>query len=51
MLKITTNLKSTFYLDKEIQNFMKEFYLIQRNLITSFLFLIQHNYILPQLSS
>ena len=30
---LTTNLKSTFYEDKEIQDIMKEFYQIKRNLI------------------
>ena len=36
--KITTNLKNIFYEDKEIQDIMKEFYLIGRNLI------FQHNF-------
>ena len=30
--KITTNPKSTFYVEKEIQDTMNEFYLIKRNL-------------------
>ena len=34
MLKLMKNLKSTFYEDKEIQDIMKEFYLIQRILIS-----------------
>ena len=33
MLKITTNLKNTFYEDKEMQDIMKEYYQIKRNLI------------------
>ena len=37
--KITTNLKNTFYEEKEIQDIMKEFYQIKRNLI------IQHKFI------
>ena len=28
--KITTNLKSTFYKDKEIQDFMKKYYQIKK---------------------
>ena len=40
-----TNLKSIFYVDKEIQDIMKEFYQIKRNQI------IQHNCILSRLSS
>ena len=43
MLKIMTNLKNTFYEDKEMLDNMKEFYQIKRNLI------IQHNHILPRL--
>ena len=31
--KITTNVKSTFYQDKEIQDIMKKYYQIKRNLI------------------
>ena len=38
IFKKTTNLKNTFYVDKEIQDSMKEFYQIKRNLI------IQHNF-------
>ena len=33
MLKITTNLKNTFYEDEEIQDIMKEFCIIKRNLV------------------
>ena len=33
MLKIMTNLESTFYVDKQIQDIMIEFYRIKRNLI------------------
>ena len=43
MLKITINLKNTFYEDKEMLDIMKEFYQIKRNLI------IQHNHILSRL--
>ena len=32
MLRITTNLKGTFYEDKEKQDIMIEFYLLKRNL-------------------
>ena len=46
--KITTNLKSLYYEDKEMQDIMNEFYQIKRNLIISFLFLIQHNRILSR---
>ena len=35
-------------MDKEIQDIMKEFYQIKRNLIISILFLIQHNRILSR---
>ena len=31
MLKILTNLKDTFYEDKEMQDIMNEFYLIKKN--------------------
>ena len=31
--KIMTNLKNTFYVDKEMQDIMKKFYQIKRNLI------------------
>ena len=31
-IKKTTNLKSTFYADKEMQDIIKEFYQIKRNL-------------------
>ena len=37
-LKTTTNLKNTFYEDKEILDIMKEFYQIKRNLIISSIF-------------
>ena len=40
MSKIMTNLKSMYYEDKGMQDIMKEFYLIKRNLI------IFHNFIL-----
>ena len=43
MLKITINLKKTFYEDKEMLDNIKEFYQIKRNLT------IQHNHILPRL--
>ena len=33
MLKIMTNLKKTFYEDKEMRDIMKEYYQIKRNLI------------------
>ena len=46
-----TNLKNNFYEDIEIQDIMKKYYQIQRNLIISILFLIQHNFILSRLSS
>ena len=36
MLKITTNLKNIFYVDKEIQDIMKKYYQIKRNLISFF---------------
>ena len=36
--KLTTNLKSTFYEDKEMQDFMKKYYEIKRNLIISSIF-------------
>ena len=39
MLKIRTNLKDSFYEDKEIQNIMNENYQIKRNLI------IQHKFV------
>ena len=37
--KIMTNLKNTFYEDKEMRDIMKKYYQIKRNLI------IQHNFI------
>ena len=49
MLKLTINLKKLYYEDREIQDIMKEFCLIKRNLIISILFLIQHNHIISQL--
>ena len=48
MMKIMTSLKSTFYVDKKIQDIMKEFYQIKRNLIISILFLNQNNCILSR---
>ena len=33
ILKITTNLKSLYYEDKEIQDIMKKYYQTKRNLI------------------
>ena len=57
MLKVKKNLKTKFYKDKEMQDNMKEFYLIKRKLIiwhifiTSVLFLFQPNFIVSQLSS
>ena len=33
MLKIMTNLRSTFYVDKKIQDVMIEFYRMKRNLM------------------
>ena len=51
MIKITINLKTLFYEDREMQDTMIEFYLIKRNLIISILFLIQRNCILSRLSS
>ena len=33
LIKITINLRNTFYLDKEIQDIMKKFFQIKRNLI------------------
>ena len=50
-VKKMTNLKNTFYEDKEIQDIMKNYYQIKRNLIISFLLPIQHNFILSRLSS
>ena len=44
-----TNLKSLYYEEREIQDIMKKYYQIKTNLIISFLFLIQHNYILSRL--
>ena len=41
MLKIATNLKNTFYEDKEMRDTMIEFYLIKRNLINSHNILIK----------
>ena len=44
-LKITKNLKNTFYLDKEIRDTMKEFYLIKKILKEQFhfhLFELEH---------
>ena len=43
--EIMTNLKNIFYEDKEIQDIMKEFYLIKRNLKEQFhlhLFELEH---------
>ena len=37
-----------YYEDKEMQDIMKKYYQIKRNLIISILFLIQHNYILSR---
>ena len=34
MLRITTNLKNTFYVDKEIQDIVKKYYQTKRNLIS-----------------
>ena len=48
-LKITINLKSLYYEDKEMQDIMKKYYQIKRNLIISILFLFQHNRILSRL--
>ena len=42
-MNITTNLKIKFYVEKEIQDIMIEFYQIKRNLIISTLFLFKHN--------
>ena len=39
MSKIMTNLKSTFYVDKEMQDIMKKFYQIKRNLMIKHSFL------------
>ena len=50
-VKKTRNLKNIFYVDKEMHDIMKEFYLIQGNLIISISFLIQHNCIISRLSS
>ena len=36
--KTMTNLKNTFYVDKEIQDIMKEFYQIKKNLLIFSLF-------------
>ena len=44
-----TNLKSLYYEEKELQDIIKKYYQIKRNLIISFLFLIQHNHILSRL--
>ena len=41
-VKKTTNLKNTSYVDREMQDIMNEYYQTKRNLIISFLFLIQH---------
>ena len=38
-IKKTTNLKSLYYVVKKMQDTMKEFYQIKRNLITSSIFL------------
>ena len=50
-IKKMTNLRSASYVDKEMQDIMKKFYQIKRNLIISILFLIQHNCILSRGSS
>ena len=41
-----TNLRNTFYEDKEMQYITNEYYLMKRNPKISILILIQHNYIL-----
>ena len=43
-----TSLNSTFYVDKEKQDLMKEFYQMKRNFIISLSFLIQDNCILSR---
>ena len=43
-----TNLKKLSYEDKEIQDSMKKYYQIKRNLITPIFFLIQYNCILSR---
>ena len=40
VLKVTTNLKNIFYVDKEMPDIMKNYYQIQRNLV------ILHDFIL-----
>ena len=37
--KIMTNIKNTFYVDKEMQDIMKKYYQIKRNLV------IYHNFV------
>ena len=51
MLKIMTILKNTFYEDNEIGDIKIEYYLIKRNLIISFLFVIQNKCILSKQSN
>ena len=46
--KIMTNLKSVYYEERKTQDIMIEYYQIKINLITSILFLIQHNHILSR---
>ena len=41
--KITTNLKNTFYEEKEIQDIMKKYYQIKLNLIIFVNFLQEYN--------
>ena len=47
--KTMINLRNTFYEEKEMQDIMKKYYQIKRNLIFSILFLIQYNCIFSRL--
>ena len=44
ILKITTNLKNKFYVDKEMQDIMNEFYQIKRK--HNFIIIIRYNFII-----
>ena len=50
-VKNKKNLKNISFEDKEIHDIMKKYYRIKINLIISFLFLIQHNFLISGLSS
>ena len=49
--EMARHVKNIFYVDKEMQDIMIEYYLIKRNLIISILLLTQHNCLISRRSS